>query len=130
MGVTQARVQTVEEMYRLLWTAVTSKRRIEARYHGRARLLCPHRFGRNREGQLRVLCYQFGGESESGLQTTGSPANWRCLVLEKLSKMRLLEMRGAQPQTTPVPHPALSMLILMRRIRQSAIHKKDTEGVG
>jgi hypothetical protein len=91
MGVVQARIQTVEDMYRLVWTAVASKRPIEARYNGRARLLCPHRLGRNREGQLRVLCYQFGGESESGLQPAGSPANWRCIVLEKLSKVRLLE---------------------------------------
>ncbi len=42
-------------------------------------------------GQLRVLRYQYGGESESGLQAAGSPANWRCIVLEKLTKVRLLE---------------------------------------
>jgi hypothetical protein len=78
-------------MYRLVCTAVASKRPIEARYHGRARLLCPHRLGRNREGQLRALCYEFGRESESGLQTAGSPANWRCIVLEKLSRVKLLE---------------------------------------
>ena len=50
-----------------------------------------HRLGRNRGGQLRVLCYQYGGESESGLQAAGSPANWRCVALEKLSRVRLLE---------------------------------------
>jgi hypothetical protein len=38
-----------------------------------------------------VLCYQFGGESKSGLQPAGSPANWRCMVLEKLSNVKLLE---------------------------------------
>lgn len=91
MGVVQARIQTVEDIYRLVWTAVASKRPIEARYHGQPRLFCPHRLGRNREGQLRVLCYQYGGESESGLQPAGSPANWRCLALEKLSRVRLLE---------------------------------------
>lgn len=52
---------------------------------------CPHRLGRNKERQLRVLCYQYGGESESGLAPLGSPANWRCVVLEKLSQVRLLE---------------------------------------
>jgi hypothetical protein len=91
MGVVQARIQTVEDMYQLVWTAVASKRPIEARYHGRPRLLCPHRLGRNRKKQLRVLCYQYGGESESGLEPAGSPANWRCIALEKLSKVRLLE---------------------------------------
>jgi len=93
MGVVQARIQRVEDIYRLVWTAVASKRPMEARYHGRPRLFCPHRLGRNREGQLRVLCYQYGGESKSGLQAAGAPANWRCVALEKLTKVRLLEDR-------------------------------------
>jgi hypothetical protein len=91
MGVVRARIQTVEDLYQLVWTAVASKRPIEARHHGHPRLFCPHRLGRNREGQLRVLCYQYGGKSESGLQPAGWPANWRCLALEKLSRVRLLE---------------------------------------
>src|SRR5436305_6752795 len=91
MGVVQASVQTVEDLYQLVWTAVASKRPIETWYHGQPRLFCPHRLGRNRGGQLRMLCYQYGGESESGLRAAGSPANWRCVVLEKLSRVRLLE---------------------------------------
>lgn len=90
-GVVPARIQTVEDIYQLVWAAVTSKRAIEARYHGRSRLFCPHRLGRNSAGELRVLCYQYGGESESGLQPPGSPANWRCVALEKLSQVGLLE---------------------------------------
>jgi hypothetical protein len=89
MGVVQARIQTVEDIYRLVWTAVASRRPIEAQYHGRPRLFCPHRLGRNRERQLRVLCYQYGGESKSGLEPAGSPANWRCIALEKLTKVRI-----------------------------------------
>ena len=38
-----------------------------------------------------MLCYQDGGESGSGLQVTGSPANWRCVALEKLRRVELLE---------------------------------------
>jgi len=91
MGVVQAQIQTVEEMYQLVWTAVANKKPIEAIYLGRPRLFCPHRLGRNREGQLRVLCYQYGGESKSGLQPTGSAANWRCVALEKLSRVKLVE---------------------------------------
>ena len=91
MGVVQAQIQTVEESYRLVWTAVANKRPIEATYQERHRLFCPHRLGRNREGRLRVLCYQYGGESQSGLQPAGSPANWRCVVLEKLSSVKLVE---------------------------------------
>jgi hypothetical protein len=91
MGVVRAPVQTVEEIYRLVWAAVANKQPIEAVYQGRLRVLCPHRLGRNREGRLRVLCYQYGGDSGSGLQPVGSPENWRCMALEKLSRVKLME---------------------------------------
>jgi len=91
MGVVQANIQTVEEIYRLIGTAIASKKPIEAIYDKRRRLFCPHRLGRNRAGELRVLCYQYGGESKSGLEPVGSPANWRCTALEKFSRVRLLE---------------------------------------
>ena len=87
----QAQIQTVEEIYRLVWTAVANKQPIEATYQERHRLFCPHRLGRNREGRMRVLCYQYGGGSQSGLQPAGSLANWRCVVLEKLSRVKLVE---------------------------------------
>lgn len=90
MGVVHAQFQTVEEIYRLVWTAVANKQPIEATYQGRRRQFCPHRLGRNREGRLRVLCYQYGGESPSGLQPLGWPANGRGIVLEKLSRGKLL----------------------------------------
>jgi hypothetical protein len=93
MRVVQAQIQTVEDIYRLVWSAVASRRPIRARYNRRSRLLCPHRLGRNKEGKLRVLCYQYGGESESGIEPAGSPANWRCMVLEKLSQVKLLTGR-------------------------------------
>ncbi len=93
MAVVQAKIQTVEEIYRLVWSAVASRRPVEAGYNDRPRLLCPHRLGRNKEGQLRVLCYQYGGDSKSGIQPAGSPANWRCMVLEKLSHVKLLAGR-------------------------------------
>lgn len=38
-----------------------------------------------------MLCYQYGGESDSGLEPPGSPANWRCIVLERLSRVKLLD---------------------------------------
>jgi hypothetical protein len=91
MRVVQAPIQTVEEIYKLVWAAVANKKPVEAIYQGRPRLFCPHRLGRNRQGQVRVLCYQYGGESQSGLQPMGSSANWRCVALEKLSRVKLVE---------------------------------------
>ena len=61
----------VEDLYRRVREAVETRRPIAAVYHDRFRLLCPHRLGRNRDGQLRVLSYQFGGESERGLGAGG-----------------------------------------------------------
>jgi hypothetical protein len=52
MGVVRAQIQTVEEIYRLVWTAVANKQPIEASYQGRYRLFCLHRLGRNREGSF------------------------------------------------------------------------------
>lgn len=75
----------------MVWNAVRYRRLIEAIYQQRSRLLCPHRLGRNANGEMRVICYQYGGESQSGLQPVGSPANWRCIILEKLSRVKVLE---------------------------------------
>ena len=90
MSVVEAKIQTVEDMYRLIWTAIANKQPIRAIYKDLARLFCPHRLGRNRLGQFRVLCYQCGGESESGLGPIGSADNWRCVVFEMLRQVELV----------------------------------------
>ena len=91
MAVVEAKIQTVEDIYRLVWEAIAKRRPISATYKQLPRLFCPHRLGRNRAGERRVLCYQYGGASESGLAPMGSPENWRCIVLEKLRAVALLE---------------------------------------
>ena len=97
------RSRRVEEIYRLVRRSVESKKPMEARYDGRLRLLCPHRLGRTSKGELRVLCYQYGGESRSRLEESGSLANWRCMVVEKLRNVRLLdeEWRTAPNHSRP-----------------------------
>jgi hypothetical protein len=97
-GVIKPKFETVEDIYHLVWTAIAKKRPIGAIYRERARLFCPHRLGRNRAKQLRILCYQYGGDSESGLAPVGSPENWRCVILEKLRRVELLD---APWQTAP-----------------------------
>jgi hypothetical protein len=90
MGVVEATIQTVEEMYRLIWMAIANKQPISAIYKDLPRLFCPQRLGRNRLGQPRVLCYQYGGESESDLGPVGSAENWRCVIFEKLRRVEVL----------------------------------------
>lgn len=43
------------------------------------------------QGRRTACCAMSSEESESGLQPAGSPANWRCVVLEKLSGVKLLD---------------------------------------
>jgi hypothetical protein len=88
----------LNDVYRIVRAAVEGRCPISAIYHDRHRLFCPHRLGRNKEGQFRVLCYQHGGESETGLKPPGSPDNWRCIALDKLGNVEVLD--GAW-QTAP-----------------------------
>ncbi len=83
--------EPVDDLYRIVREAVESRSPMAVVYHNQRRLLCPHRLGRNKEGHLRVLCYQYGGESQSGLMPVGSPANWRGMALDQLSRLELLD---------------------------------------
>ena len=77
-----------QDVYGIVRLAIENRCPLSAVYQNRYRLFCPHRLGRNREGQLRVLCYQYGGESESGLKAAGSPENWRCIALDELRSVK------------------------------------------
>ena len=71
--------------------AIVHRRPIAAFYRGRRRLLCPHLLGWNKRRRLQVLCYQYGGDSESGLKPAGASDNWRCLAVENLRDVELLD---------------------------------------
>jgi hypothetical protein len=75
--------------YLLLRLAATRRLPVAAVYDGLPRLLCPHVLGR-KSGRLRVLCYQFGGNSNSGMAVASEAmGGWRCLAVEKLSQVEL-----------------------------------------
>lgn len=79
----------VREVYLLLRMAAARRQPVAATYDGLLRLLCPHVLGR-KSGRLRVLCYQFGGNSNSGLAVASDAmGGWRCLAVEKLSQVEL-----------------------------------------
>jgi len=42
-------------------------------------------------GNFELCAISTAEESESGLQPVGSPANWRCIAVEKLSGVELLD---------------------------------------
>ena len=84
-------VQALEQAHTQVRAAIIHRRPIAALYRGRRRLLCPHLLGWNRQRRLLVLCYQYGGDSESGLKPAGAPDNWRCLAVEHLSQVESLD---------------------------------------
>ena len=79
----------VSEVYELLRYAGTRRQPVAAIYDGQPRLLCPH-VGGWKEGRRNVLCYQFGGRSNSiELFFSESKGVWRCLAVERLSQVEL-----------------------------------------
>ena len=84
-----ADASAVSEIYELLRYAATRKQPIAATYDGQPRLFCPHVGGR-KSARLHVLCYQFGGSSNSAepLSPEGEGV-WRCLAVEKFSHVEL-----------------------------------------
>ena len=86
-----AREQSTDEIYRLVCAAAVQHRPITALYDGTRRFLCPHVLGYNRPGDWRVFCYQYGGETNRGPLPTGGEGIWRCLSLQKLSEVELLD---------------------------------------
>jgi hypothetical protein len=70
--------------YKLFREAILGERPVTCVYQGYYRELCPLIIGHTR-GRERVLAFQFGGESSSGL-TLG---NWKCLDLSQVKDAEL-----------------------------------------
>jgi len=66
MGVTEAKIQTVEDIYRLVRTAVVSKRPIRAIYHGRERWFCRTNWAGIAKGRLECFAISIAGRAAAG----------------------------------------------------------------
>lgn len=70
-------------------------------YQGHVRETCPHAIG-YKNGLEKVLTYQFGGGSNSGLPITGQ---WRCIFVSEAQDVQIRDgewhtnNRHSQPQT-------------------------------
>ena len=76
--------------YMIIREAILNKHLIVANYDGYERHMCPHVLG-VKNGKFQALFYQFGGGSRSGLGPEGSPENWRCITLSKLTNVSSYE---------------------------------------
>ena len=70
----------MSRVYDLIRTAMLGKMRVTFTYQGQKRETCPHALGL-RDGREKVLVYQYGGGSNSGLPTGGQ---WRCIFLDQI----------------------------------------------
>jgi hypothetical protein len=85
-------LQTPAEKYEIVKQAIINKQPVGAVYGGHVRLMCPHVLGEDKVGNPQALFYQFGGASNSRpIQPNGSPDNWRCLAVEKLSSVQVID---------------------------------------
>ena len=66
--------------FSLLHRAILDRRQVTCTYRGHWREVCPYILG-HKDGQERVLAYQFAGASSGGLPRGGS---WKCLSLAEI----------------------------------------------
>jgi hypothetical protein len=106
--------QASNRIYQIIRQAILDKDIVVATYHGRIREMCPHVLG-TKSGRLQSLMYQFAGSSSNGLEPEGSPANWRCIIVEELQNVSIKKSEGqwhtasnySRPQTCVNPDESL-----------------------
>ena len=77
--------------YMLIRQAILDKRNISANYKGHKRHMSPHAIGTAKNGNEQALFYQYAGSSSSGLMPPGHPSNWRCIPIDGLQDVTLLD---------------------------------------
>jgi len=103
-----------QQVYWMIRQAILDKDIVVATYHGYVREMCPHELG-TKNGRLQSLMYQFAGGSTNDLEPDGSPANWRCIIVEELANVSIKKSAGewhtasnySRPQTCVDPDERL-----------------------
>ncbi|MFO0949928.1 MAG: hypothetical protein U0835_02010 [Isosphaeraceae bacterium] len=76
--------------FELIRFAIRGRRQVIAHYDGHWRFLCPHVLGYKR-GRAQALFYQFGGTSNSVLGPPGDFRNWRCIPVDEMTRIEVVE---------------------------------------
>ena len=76
--------------YEVIKQAIIDKSSISATYQGYHREMSPHVIG-TKNGRKQALFYQFGGESSSGAIIPNAKSNWRCMPINELSDVKLID---------------------------------------
>jgi hypothetical protein len=70
--------------HKLIWTSIEGRRHVRFFYDAKERISEPHDYG-VQNGQVRLLVYQFGGESN-----TGRLPAWRLVDVNRISELKIL----------------------------------------
>src|SRR5689334_18296024 len=99
---------TVQET---LEDAIRHKKAVHLNYGGDPREVCPHALGM-RDDTLHVLVYQYGGRSRTGRLVPGSNENWRCMALDKITDVVIVEDDWKSSHNGERPRTCLESVIL------------------
>jgi hypothetical protein len=70
----------------LIWKAIAERLQVVALYDGHRREMCPHAMGW-KNGEMRVLCFQFGGATSNG--AVPPRGEWKCMEVDRLIDISL-----------------------------------------
>lgn len=73
-------------MNQLIIDALDERKCLELRYHGYSRVVEPHAYGRDKDGEEVLRCYQTSGGSVSGER-----AGWKLLKVREVFSLHLLK---------------------------------------
>lgn len=73
-------------MNQVITDAVNARKCLELRYHGYSRIVEPHAYGRDKDGDEVLRCYQTSGGSLSGER-----AGWKLLKVREVFSLHLLK---------------------------------------
>lgn len=76
--------------YQLIYQAIENKKQIHADYQNYHRQMCPHVLGHKQNKEQALFC-QFGGESKTDGVITPDNAKWRCILVEELSNVKIVD---------------------------------------
>jgi hypothetical protein len=97
------------DTYAVVRDAIARRRTLIAVYDGLRRELCPWAVGSKR-GTPRGLFYQRGGLTSTGPVVPGSPNNWRCMDLDRLEILEVIDGDWAGPTEHRRPSGCLDVI--------------------
>lgn len=65
--------------------AIQQRKQLELRYHGYSRIVEPHSYGRDKDGDEILRCYQISGGSESGERI-----GWKLLKIREVFSLHIM----------------------------------------